>query len=41
MKINHILTEEERQQILKDMNYDESVAFAPYKAAFEKRMKVS
>ena len=39
MKINHILTEEERQKILKDMNYDEVKAFAPYKANFEKRMK--
>ena len=41
MKINHVLTEEERQKILKDMNYDEAEAFAPYKAAFEKRMKVA
>ena len=26
-------------KILKSMNYDEIEAFAPYKAAFEKRMK--
>jgi hypothetical protein len=25
-------------EILKSMNYDETEAFAPYKAAFEKRM---
>lgn len=39
IKVTTILTEEERQQILKDMNYDETEAFAPYKASFEKRMK--
>lgn len=39
IKVTKILTEEERQQILKDMNYDETEAFAPYKASFEKRMK--
>ena len=38
IKINRILTEEERMKILKSMNYDEMEAFAPYKAAFEKRM---
>ena len=37
MKITRILTEEERIQILTEMNYDETEAFAPYKAAFEKR----
>lgn len=41
MKIIRVLSEEERQQILKEMNYDEVEAFAPYKAAFEKRMKVA
>lgn len=41
IKVTRILTEEERQKILKDMNYDEAEAFAPYKAAFEKRMKVA
>lgn len=39
IKVTKILTEEERQQILKDMNYDETEAFAPYKVSFEKRMK--
>ena len=39
IKINRIISEEERQQILKEMNYDEVAAFAPYKAAMEKRMK--
>lgn len=37
MKINRVLTEDERQNILKEMNYNEAEAFAPYKAAFEKR----
>lgn len=39
IKIIRILTEEERQQILKEMNYDEATAFEPYKKAFKKRMK--
>lgn len=39
MKINRVLTEEERQEILKKMDYNENVAFAPYKASFEKRAK--
>ena len=39
IKVTRILTEEERQKILKEMNYDEAEAFAPYKANFEKRMK--
>ena len=39
IKITRIIPEEERQQILKEMNYDEAAAFAPYKAAMEKRMK--
>ena len=38
IKVTRILSEEERQQVLKEMNYDEQEAFAPYKAAFEKRM---
>ena len=41
IKVTHILTEEERQKILKQMNYDEIAAFKPYKKAFEKRKKVS
>ena len=39
IRIIKIISEEERQQILKEMNYDEAAAFAPYKAAMEKRMK--
>ena len=31
--------EEERQEILRQMNYNESTAFEPYKRAFKKRMK--
>ena len=40
IKVTRILTEEERQEILKQMNYDEVAAFAPYKTAFEKRMNI-
>ena len=40
IKILRILTEEERQEILKQMNYDEVAAFEPYKKAFEKRKKI-
>lgn len=39
IRITKILTEEERQKILQDINYDEMEAFAPYKAAMEKRIK--
>lgn len=39
IRITRILTEEERIEIMSSMNYDEVEAFAPYKAAFEKRMK--
>lgn len=38
IKITRILDEQERMQMLKEMNYDESVAFAPYKMAMNKRM---
>ena len=41
IKIARILTEEERQQILRQMNYDEVAAFEPYRIAFEKRKKIS
>ena len=41
IKVNKILSETQRIRILNDMNYDEEEAFAPYKAAFEKRMKVA
>ena len=40
IKVTRILTEEERQEILKQMNYDEVAAFEPYKKAFEKRKKI-
>ncbi len=39
MKITKILTEEERQQILDDIGYNEQAAFEPYKQAMAKRMK--
>lgn len=41
IKITRIIDEKERMQILKSMNYDESEAFTPYKASFEKRMKIA
>lgn len=41
IKINRVISEEERMEILRRMNYDEQLAFAPYKAAMEKRMKAS
>ena len=40
IKITKVLSEKERLNILNKMNYDEKEAFAPYKSAFEKRMKV-
>lgn len=39
IKITKILTETERLKILQDMDYDEQVAFEPYKQAILKRMK--
>lgn len=39
IRVTKILSEDERQQILKEMNYDEAKAFEPYKRAMEKRMK--
>lgn len=39
IKITRVLTEQERIEMLQAMNYDEGVAFAPYKKAMEKRMK--
>ena len=41
IKIVRILTEEERINMLKKMNYDEMEAFAPYKKAMDKRMKTA
>lgn len=40
IRITRILSEEERQHILKEMNYDEAAAFQPYSQAMAKRMKV-
>ena len=40
MKIERILTEEERTEILKSIGYDEAEAFEPYRKAMAKRMKV-
>lgn len=38
-KVIRILSEDERQKILKEANYDEAEAFEPYKRAMEKRIK--
>lgn len=38
IRITKILTEEERQQIISEKNYDEVEAYRKYKLAFEKRM---
>ena len=39
IKVTRILSEEERQYILKEANYDEAEAFEPYRQAMAKRMK--
>lgn len=39
IKVTRVISEKERMEILESMNYDESEAFAPYKAAFDKRKK--
>lgn len=39
IKVTKVLSEAERQNVLRQMCYDEAKAFVPYKAAFEKRMK--
>ena len=41
IKVTRILTEEERMEILKEMNYDEAAAFEPYRQAMAKRMKAN
>ena len=41
IKVTRIIDEEERKQMLKDMHYDESKEFEPYKRAFEKRMNIN
>ena len=40
IRVTKILSEDERQQILKEMNYDEQAEFEPYRKAMAKRMKV-
>lgn len=40
IKVIRILDEMERLNILKEMSYDEDVAFEPYKRSFEKRKKI-
>lgn len=39
IKVNRILSEEERQEILKEEGYDEKKAFEKYRVAMEKRIK--
>lgn len=39
MRITRVLSEDERMEVLKKMDYDEMKAFEPYKASFEKRKK--
>lgn len=39
IKVTRVLSEEERQLILKEANYDEMEAFEPYRQAIAKRMK--
>lgn len=41
IKITRIISEEERQQILVDMGYNEQEAFEPYRQAMAKRMKTA
>ena len=40
IKITKILSEDERQNILKEINYNEAEAFEPYKLRFENRKKI-
>lgn len=41
IKITRVLSDEEVKEILDAQGYDMVAAYAPYKAAFEKRMKVA
>ena len=41
IKITRIISEEERLQILKELNYDEQKEFEPYRRALEKRKKIA
>lgn len=38
IRVTRIISEDERQNILVSMNYNEAEAFEPYRKAFEKRM---
>lgn len=40
IKVNRVLSEEERQNIMKEKKYDEIAAYEKYKETFEKRMGV-
>lgn len=40
IKVLHILTDDERDAIMKSQGYDEVAAYAPYRKAFEKRMAI-
>ena len=39
IKVDRILSEDERQKMLVAMGYNEALAFEPYRKAMEKRMK--
>lgn len=39
IRVTRVLSEEERIDIMKNMNYDETAAFEPYRQAMAKRMK--
>ena len=41
IRVTRVITEEERQQILQDLNYDEAAAFEPYRKAMMKRVKTA
>ena len=41
IKVTRILSEEERVEIMNQMNYDEQEAFEPYRQAMAKRMKTA
>lgn len=41
IRITRVISEQERQQILANMNYDEMAAFEPYRQAMAKRMQTA
>lgn len=41
IRVNKIISESERMEMLKEMNYDEEQEFEPYKRAFEKRQGIA